>query len=1091
LKNGDLMKKLLFAVLWVSASTLFINTSAYAFSKAPPATVGKNERIVLLGNGLGERMLYFPHFETELHRRFPKAEFILRNISRPGDTAGFRPHPARESQWAFPGAEKFHPELQTHEGVGHYPTPNEWLTLLKADTILAFFGYNESFDGLQQVDNFYREVDAYVTHTLAQKYNGQSAPRLILVSPIAFENLSMHRDLPNGKKENRRLAAYTDTMRRVAEDRNIEFVDLFSATKQLYKAEAQPMTINGFALSDAGYRQLSKILISALYSNEAVQSSASQNVLYEAVKDKNWIWLNDYRILNGVHVYGRRHKPFGLENYPEEIDKLRQMGALRDKRIHDIANGKSIVGPVDDSKTRELTKVETNFNPSKPIEYLNVEKALEHFDMPEGFKIDLFASESEFPELRNPVQMSFDNKGRLWVAVVPSYPHYQPGAERPNDKLLILEDTDNDGRADKKTVFADGLHLPIGFELAPEGVYVAQQPNLMLLVDDNGDDRADRRELLLHGFDSHDTHHSISAFSADASGAFYMNEGRFLHSQIETPYGPQRCSDGGVWRFDPKSWRLERFMQTDLNNPWGIAFDQWEQSFLSDASGGDNFWSLPLSAKVPHGYEIKKVGQFTTHRVRPTSGSEFVFSRHFPDHMQGDFLINNTIGFLGTKQHTIIEDGAGFTGELRQDLVSSDDPNFRPVDMEFAPDGSLYIVDWHNALIGHMQHSSRDPNRDHDHGRIYRVTYPSRPLVEPAQVAGASIEQLLDNLKQHEYRTRYRSRRELRGRPADQVLPAIREWVHTLDSSEQSYERYLLEGLWASWAQNQVDTQLLEQSLHARSYKARAAAVRVLRFSHHQILNARKLLVEAANDSHARVRLEAIIAASWLDNADGAVIALEGLKHPITKWMGKAYEAVLLTLDDDIRALEISGKLHLADNTAAQAYLRGDLVLYEDEYGNRGKPVDNISLREKDIELYKIGEEVYHRDAYCKTCHGEDATGIANIYPPLRETQWVKGDKERLIKIVLKGLWGPISVNSKTYDPAKGVPPMTAFGGMLNDKEIAGVLTYIRAKFGGGKGADVSVFPEQVTRVRRSVRDKKDFYKVSELLKEHPFPNAK
>ena len=163
------------------------------------------------------------------------------------------------------------------------------------------------------------------------------------------------------------------------------------------------------------------------------------------------------------------------------------------------------------------------------------------------------------------------------------------------------------------------------------------------------------------------------------------------------------------FRFDPRSWKLERFSQSDYSNPWGIAIDEYGQTFISDASGGANFWALPLSVKVPHGYEIEKEGEFTTHKVRPTSGVEFVHSRHFPDEVQGDFLINNTIGFLGTKQHTMREDGAGYTGEIREDLVRSDDPNFRPCDLEFAPDGSLYIVDWHNALIGHMQHSARDP----------------------------------------------------------------------------------------------------------------------------------------------------------------------------------------------------------------------------------------------------------------------------------------------------------------------------------------------------------------------------------------------
>src|SRR5690606_31959864 len=126
----------------------------------------------------------------------------------------------------------------------------------------------------------------------------------------------------------------------------------------------------------------------------------------------------------------------------------------------------------------------------------------------------------------------------------------------------------------------------------------------------------------------------------------------------------------------------------------------------------------------------------------------------------------------------------------RIDLVQGDDKNFRPVDMEFAPDGSLYLVDWHNILIGHMQHNARDPLRDHVHGRIYRITYPSRPLVEPARVAGASIPELLENLKLPEYRTRYRTRRELRGRDTMDVLPALRTWVANLNIEDKSYDHH-------------------------------------------------------------------------------------------------------------------------------------------------------------------------------------------------------------------------------------------------------------------------------------------------------------
>src|SRR5699024_7843733 len=124
---------------------------------------------------------------------------------------------------------------------------------------------------------------------------------------------------------------------------------------------------------------------------------------------------------------------------------------------------------------------------------------LDKFQMAPGYKIELFASEKQFNELANPVQISFDNKGRVWVAVMPSYPHYKPGSDKPDDKLLIFEDTDNDGRADKQIVFADSLHLPVGFELASEGVYVSQGSDLVLLKDTNGDDKADQKKVVLSG----------------------------------------------------------------------------------------------------------------------------------------------------------------------------------------------------------------------------------------------------------------------------------------------------------------------------------------------------------------------------------------------------------------------------------------------------------------------------------------------------------------------------------------------------------------------------------------------------------------
>ena len=230
--------------------------------------------------------------------------------------------------------------------------------------------------------------------------------------------------------------------------------------------------------------------------------------------------------------------------------------------------------------------------------------------------------------------------------------------------------------------------------------------------------------------------------------------------------------------------------------------------------------------------------------VRPTSGLEIVSSRHFPDEVQGDILINNNIGFLGIKQHQKIDDDPGFQTQYRQDLLFSTDTNFRPVDLEFAPDGSLYVVDWHNALIGHMQHNARDPNRDHVHGRIYRITYPSRPLVKPAKIAGASIPELLENLKLPELRTRYRTRRELRKRHPNHVANAAKKWA-----VNQSDDRLKLEALWVSWGADRLDKDLLLSLLRSKDHRVRTAAVQVL----HNLFNFEneiELLEKAATDSH-------------------------------------------------------------------------------------------------------------------------------------------------------------------------------------------------------------------------------------------------
>lgn len=1002
-------------------------------------------------------MMNYGHFETEMQLRYPDSMLYIRNMCDGGDTPGFRPHSGRPLPWAFPGAEKFQTELaKNSNSEGFYDSPDNWITNHKADIIIAFFGYNESFEGPLGLENYKAELEAFIIHTLKQKYNGTSSPQLAIVSPIAFEDLSGQLDLPNGKTENKNLELYSQAMKEVAAKHKVHYLDVFTPSKQWYAANEKPMTIDGSQLTEAAYAKFGPLLADGIFGKTKIKPAVESNrkLVHAAVQEKNWMWHNDYKIPNGVHVFGRRYNPFGQDNYPTELKKIREMTVIRDQAIWLALKGEKMDLDAADKNTIALPKIETNYNPDKngSLKYLYGEDALAKFKLPPGYKIDLFASEVEFKDIENPVQLSFDNKGRLWVATMPTYPHWQPGDKKPNDKIIILEDTNGDGKADKQTTFLDGIHLPVGFEIAPEGVYVSQGTNLVLYKDTNGDSKADSKEILLSGFDDHDTHHAHHAYTTDPSGAIYMGEGVFLHTNVETSYGPVRATNGGFYRYNPARHHLERTAQLSIPNPWGIAFDEWGQNFFAETSGPDVLWMMPGSIKPRYGVATHKSTNLIEdkHRVRPTSGLEFISSRHFPDEVQGDMLINNTIGFLGTKEHIMQENGTGYSTKHRQDLLVSEDRNFRPVDMEFAPDGSLYIVDWHNVLIGHMQHNVRDPLRDHSHGRIYRITYPSRPLVKPAKIDGASVDQLLNNLKLPEYRTRYRTRRELRGRPVNQVLTQITSWTAKLDKKDPKYEHHLLEALWVSWGLNKVDQKLLRQLLKAKDYRARAAAVRVLRYTGHQVADQTNLLMQAAADVHGRVRLEAIVTASWLGKDKGLPIVLEAGKKPLDEWMVPAYETAI-------------------------AHLNG----YEREVKKEEPIVTDLKGAERD--LFVKGKAIYARDGFCNTCHQSDGKGLSNSgFPPLAGTKWVNGNEERLIKLVLKGLYGPIEVLDKKYP---GQVPMTPFAGMLNDEEVAAVLTYVRNSFGNKASA---ISPAQVKMTRDAVKDKTGFYSPEELLKQHP-----
>lgn len=882
--------------LLLAAVTVFgLNPDLLAADGKAPLEIKPGDHICLVGNTLADRMQHDGWLETYLQSRFPGHSLVLRDLGFSGD------------------------ELTVRLRSADFGSPDHHLAFNKADVIFGFFGYNESFGGREGLDKFKNDLNAYVKHLLGQKYNGKSAPRVVLFSPIAHEN-PRGRNLPDGTENNARIELYANAIKEVAAANNVVSVDLFQPTRSLYEKLAQPATINGVHLNAQGNHQLAQVIDAALFAGDPAPRRDPELLerIRQAVLDKNFYWFNRYRTVDGYSIFGGRADlrfVGGQTNrvvMDREMEVLDVMTANRDKRIWAVAQGGDL--KVDDSNTPPFIPVKTNKpgeGPNGEHIFLSGEDAIKKMTVARGMKVNLFASEEEFPELAKPVQMSFDTKGRLWAAVWPSYPHWKP-KEEMNDKLVIFEDTDNDGKADKCITFADHLHCPTGFEFYNGGVLLAQAPSLMFLKDTNGDDKADVRERVLDGLDTADTHHTANSFSLDPGGALYFQEGTFHHTQVETPYGPPvRCANAGVFRYEPRSQKFDVYVTYPFANPHGHAFDRWGQDVVVDGTGANPYHGTLFSGHLEFPKKHGRPPQVYQQRTRPCPGIEFLSSRHFPDDLRNNLLVPNVIGFQGILMYKVEDNDSSFSGTEVEPILSSSDPNFRPSDLEIGPDGAIYFLDWQNPIIGHMQHNLRDPSRDRKHGRIYRVTYEGRPLLTPVKIAGEPIEKLLELLKEPEDRVRYRVKIELSGRDSEQVIAAVNKWAAGLDKNEPEHERLMMEALWIHQFHNVVNIDLLKRMLKSPEFRARSAATRVLCYWRDRVPDALALLKTLAADPYPRVRLEAVRAASFFTAPEAVEVPLISAEHPSDEYLD-------YTRGETMRALEPYWKKAVAEGRSIQ-----------------------------------------------------------------------------------------------------------------------------------------------------------------------------
>ncbi len=860
------------ATLACGLGLLLAPRAAAQDERAPLVELRPGERIVLLGGAMADRMQHDGWLEALLATRFPELGVSVRNLGFAGDEVG--------TWWRSDG----------------FGTRDEWLERTGASLIIACYGFNESFAGEEGLQGFRDRLETFITEVRALRLGGASeAPRLLLVSPTPGEDHASGLG-PGAAALNAQLSPYLATMQVVAHGRGVPFVDVF--TPLASASIGSPRTIDGVHLGEVGNLHLAGLLVTRGFVGLQappvdVHAAAALRPL---ILEQNRLWHDRYRATDGYNVHGGRSalEYDGLSNravLQREMEIRDALCARLDRVIVAVARGEdeaaARAAAAEAVPLPEAIPVPTNRpgpGPGGEHAFLSGEEALAQLHPDAGLRVELVADEARFPALVNPVQMAFDARGRLWVAAWPSYPHGAPH-EPHRDRLLILPDEDGDGRADRCVEFASDLRNPTGFQFWNGGVVVACAPDLLFLKDTDGDDVADVRERLLGGLDSADTHHTANSLVLGPDGALYWQEGIFHRSQIEGAFGTVRQRDAAAWRYEPRTGRVERWMAYGFLNPHGHVFDRWGQDFVTDGTGNESYYALPASGALPPEQSHERYFTFLAQRGRPAAATEIVTGAHFPPELGGDFLAANVIGLQGIFRDALVEDGSGFAAQERPPLLYGSDPNFRPVDLEIGPDGALYLLDWHNPLIGHMQHHLRDPSRDHAHGRVYRVRAEGRPLAHVTSLAGRPIVELLETLRSHDLRLVGRARIELSGRGRDEVVATARAFEARLDAADPDVEHHRLEALWCQQAQGVLDLTLLDRLLASPEPRARAAAVRVARHMRRELGGAALLerLARAAVDAFPRVRLEAVVALSHFGaGLRGELHALPGDADPAT-----------------------------------------------------------------------------------------------------------------------------------------------------------------------------------------------------------------
>ncbi|MEZ6092393.1 MAG: hypothetical protein R3C05_31190 [Pirellulaceae bacterium] len=351
------------------------------------------------------------------------------------------------------------------------------------------------------------------------------------------------------------------------------------------------------------------------------------------------------------------------------------------------------------------------------------------------------------PDIVNPVAMTFDVQGRIWVTESFEYPRREPGPGR--DRIKVLEDKDNDGRFETVTVFAEGLNIPSGIAVGHGGVWVANAPDILFMQDTDGDLKADKTEVVVTGFGRDDTHELPNAFEWGPDGCLYGLNGVFNPSHVKQGDREYHFTCA-MFRIDPRTRKFDLFCE-GTSNPWGIAFDSEGSAFIS-ACVIDHLWHLTETGYYhrqggpypPHTWKIESIVNHK-HQMAAYCGIHYFDSPAYPPEYR-DLLYMGNIHGNCINVDRLHRRGSTYHATPEEDFLTANDVWFMPVAQKLGPDGSLYVLDWYDRYHCY-QDANHDPaGVDRGHGRLYRVRYEQTPRAKPFNLNSESSRELVSRL---------------------------------------------------------------------------------------------------------------------------------------------------------------------------------------------------------------------------------------------------------------------------------------------------------------------------------------------------------